>query len=172
MKKLLVIVMLVFVGGMLMAACPPPPEPKVCPEGEFTVEESECFETTYKKEKKCYKIPYCKKWRGWRCKEWGYKTKCYYRWVVDVPAYCTEPVCKAPKEACEAKMYVLQGNGTCSLGINRAEGDVNGKLPARYANNGKLTQYGQGECNKCRNTPFDFNGTFSLTCKEPCVDCK
>ena len=85
---------------------------------------------------------------------------------------CEEIPVFVPKEGCQAKMYVLRGNGTCSLVINRELGDVNKQLPVRYVDNGKLTTLGQATCNECRTTPFNWNGDWYITCKEPCVNCQ
>ena len=75
------------------------------------------------------------------------------------------------KQGCAFTMYVLQGNGTCSLTRNYGLEDIPGKIPSRFVQDGKLTAYGQGLCNQCRTTPFKYSGEWTTTCDIPCVDC-
>ena len=81
---------------------------------------------------------------------------------------CVEPVVNL---GCAFTMYVLQGNGTCSLTRNYGLEDIPGKIPSRFVQDGKLTAYGQGLCNQCRTTPFKYSGEWTTACDIPCVDC-
>lgn len=102
----------------------------------------------------------------------GVETVCYdvttCKCVPEDPAPTPEPT---PVPGCAFTMYILKGNGTCSLVRNSALGDSKGVLPSRFAQDGKLTDYGQNVCNQCRTTPFKYSGEFTTSCETPCVDC-
>ena len=131
-----------------------------------------------------------------------YETQCNNEndyWVNGTDSYYTDPVCRVPnggcmdesalnfdpeaevdvpemceyaEEGCAFTMYVLKGNGTCSLTRNYGLEDSAGKIPSRFVNGGELTGYGQELCNQCRTTEFKWDGGWTTTCDVPCVDCQ
>ena len=183
-KVLLIVVALLVISFTIASACPPKP---VCQEGE--IEDAPAEYIPQVRERVC-------EWRLWH--GWLPYQDCH--WVVVQQEGWTNPVCHVPvggcmdelalnydelaeidapemceyaevKQGCAFTMYVLQGNGTCSLTRNYGLEDIPGKIPSRFVQDGKLTAYGQGLCNQCRTTPFKYSGEWTTTCDIPCVDC-
>ena len=191
-KVLLIVAALLVISFTIASACPPEPKPIPCGDGLITdVASQPVYETSCSWE--WVKHTFCTRFG---CFDYWAKEKV----CTDILVGYTDPVCRVPvggcmdetalnydelaeidapemceyaevKQGCAFTMYVLQGNGTCSLTRNPAYNDEKGKLPTRFANGGKLTAYGQDECNKCRTTPFKYSGEWTTTCDIPCVDC-
>jgi len=188
MKKTIVLIVTVLALLLIttsVLACPPQPQ---CGEGEITVEEAQYIpEVTHQE---------CIRWR-WNWHTWDWECT-RTKTVVDQQEGWTKPVCGVPvggctdplainyvegdydfddetceyKQGCAFTMYVLTGNGSCSLTRNYGLEDSAGKIPSRFVNGGELTGYGQELCNQCRTTEFKWDGGWTTTCDVPCVDCQ
>ena len=194
MKKTIVLIVTVLALLLIttsVLACPPKPQ---CAEGEITVTESQYIPKITDKVcvGKLTGHTYPDSW----CKKGSWVTK--WKTVVIQQEGWTKPVCRVPvggctdplainyvegdydfddetceyKQGCAFTMYVLTGNGSCSLTRNYGLEDSAGKIPSRFVNGGELTGYGQELCNQCRTTEFKWDGGWTTTCDVPCVDCQ
>ena len=189
MKKTIVLIVTVLALLLIttsVLACPPKPP---CAEGEITEKESAPIH-----EKVCYRWNGSESFSHYPCQH-GWLG---YFWGEGRQIGWTDPVCRVPvggcidpeainyvegdydfddetceyKQGCAFTMYVLTGNGSCSLTRNYGLEDSAGKIPSRFVNGGELTGYGQELCNQCRTTEFKWDGGWTTTCDVPCVDCQ